>query len=105
MKYEFNVLIWSFNKQHPEPYNVIPYFQREWYDEKNKDRFRSFEDIKQFIDSKAKYQFWARCEYEIIIESWPVTKDQVKLDVYDQIKMNLDLITTVFMKSIGLKLK
>lgn len=105
MKHEFNVLIWDFNKQKPEPYNVIPYFQREWNNEKNKSRFKSFEDIRQFIDSKAKYQFWARCEYEIIVESWPITKGQVKLDVYDQIKMNLDLVTTVFINSISWKNK
>lgn len=105
MKYEFNVLIWDFNQQKVESYNIIPYFQEEWKDEKDKSKYKSFEDFKEFIDRKAKYQFWARCEYEIIIKGWPITKNEIKIDVYDQIKMNLDLITTTFINSISCSMK
>lgn len=104
MKHEFYVLIWDFNQQKVKPYNIIPYFQREWKDE-NKSKFNSFEDIKKFIDDKARYQFWARCEYEFIVEGWPTSRNRIKLDIYDQIKMNLDLITTVFINSVSWKAK
>ena len=105
MMQKFNVFIWNFNDKQPQSYDVIPYFQQEWADEKYKNRFKTFEDIKRFIDSKARYQFWARCEYEFIIKSWPNGDKEVKVDIYDQIKMNLDLVTTVFIKNIGLELK
>ena len=40
------------------------------------------------------YQFWARCEYEVILSSWPSRENgyRHKMDVYEQIHMNLDNI-------------
>lgn len=59
MRNIFNVLIWNFNTQTIEEYNVIPYFVREWEGEKDKSKFKSFEDIKEFVKSKSLYQFWS----------------------------------------------
>ena len=105
MRNIFNVLIWNFNTQTIEEYNVIPYFVREWKEEKDKSKFKSFDDIKEFVRSKSLYQFWSRCEYEIIVKGWPVTKREIKLDVHEQIMMNLDLVTQVFINTIGWKVK
>ena len=101
MRNIFNVLIWNFNTQTIEEYNVIPYFVREWEGEKVK----SFEDIKEFVKSKSLYQFWSRCEYEMIVKGWPVTKREIKLDVHEQIMMNLDLVTQVFINTIRWKVE
>lgn len=57
MRNIFNVLIWNFNTQTIEEYNVIPYFVREWKEEKDKSKFKSFDDIKEFVRSKSLYQF------------------------------------------------
>ena len=46
------------------------------------------------------YQWWSRCEYEIIISDWPPSGKEEKWDVYKQIEMNLDLITRVLEKEI-----
>ena len=105
MRSKFNVLIWNFNTQTIEEYNVIPYFVREWEEEKDKSKFKSFDDIKEFVRSKSLYQFWSRCEYEMIVKGWPVTKREIKLDVHEQIMMNLDLVTQVFINTIGWKVK
>lgn len=105
MRNIFNVLIWNFNTQTIEEYNVIPYFVREWKEEKDKSKFKSFDDIKEFVRSKSLYQFWSRCEYEMIVKGWPVTKREIKLDVHEQIMMNLDLVTQVFINTIGWKVK
>ena len=104
MRNIFNVLIWNFNTQTIEEY-VIPYFVREWKEEKDKSKFKSFDDIKEFVRSKSLYQFWSRCEYEMIVKGWPVTKREIKLDVHEQIMMNLDLVTQVFINTIGWKVK
>ena len=53
MRNIFNVLIWNFNTQTIEEYNVIPYFVREWKEEKDKSKFKSFDDIKEFVRSKS----------------------------------------------------
>lgn len=105
MRNIFNVLIWNFNTQTIEEYNVIPYFVREWKEEKDKSKFKSFDDIKEFVRSKSLYQFWSRCEYEMIVKGWPVTKREIKLDAHEQIMMNLDLVTQVFINTIGWKVK
>ena len=98
MRNIFNVLIWNFNTQTIEEYNVIPYFVREWKEEKDKSKFKSFDDIKEFVRSKSLYQFWSRCEYEMIVKGWPVTKREIKLDVHEQIMMNLGFSYTSFYK-------
>ena len=87
------------------PHYRLPYFVREWKEEKDKSKFKSFDDIKEFVRSKSLYQFWSRCEYEMIVKGWPVTKREIKLDVHEQIMMNLDLVTQVFINTIGWKVK
>ena len=47
------------------------------------------------------YQFWSRCEYEIILQDWPGQTKQEKVDVYWQIKNNLDLVTEVLINAIN----
>jgi len=89
----------------------------------------SFEDFKRFINYHAHYRFWARCEYEVIVSAWPPhpRKDENgnikmfdydvyypekrtiptidfydhKLDIYQQIKANIDVITKHFMDYIN----
>ena len=47
------------------------------------------------------YQFWARCEYEVILVDWPGQKVEKKIDVWNQIEMNLDIVTKIVMDSIN----
>jgi len=51
--------------------------------------------VKEFIVKECRYQFWSRCEYEIIISSWPNEINKKKIDVYDQIVLNIDIITKI----------
>lgn len=76
----------------------MPYLYRR-LEEKRKKRQITLKDLtleklKEFIDSESKYQFWARCEYEVILSSWPPRENgrRHKMDVYEQIHMNLDNI-------------
>ena len=92
----FNVINYNFNKQKFGAYNVMPYFIRCYEEEKKKPK--TFEEFKQFIKKESRYQFWGRCEYEIILVDWPCQKIEEKWDVYDQIMMNLDIITDIVMK-------
>ena len=95
---EYKVITWNFNTDRIEHYDIMPYLYRR-LEEKRKKRQIALKDLtlerlKEFIDAESKYQFWARCEYEVILHSWPPRKNghEHKMDVYEQIHMNLDNI-------------
>lgn len=107
---KFNVINFNFNSKRFEQYDVIPHFVRVYNERRenhkkhpNDEYFKvpeTFEDFKKFVKEEAQYHFWSRCEYEIILVDWPTQDIEEKWDVYDQIMMNLDIITELVMKSI-----
>lgn len=105
---QFNVINYNFNTQKFEYYDIIPYLVRAYKERVDKhkefpddDYWRvpqTFGEFKKFVRSESQYQFWSRCEYEIILVDWPCQKHEEKWDVYDQIIMNLDIITQIVME-------
>ena len=115
---KFYVLTWDFNTDRLEHYDVLPYFRRCW--EKQVERAAdpeiiklleeypenrkyyavpgSYEEFRKFVESESQYMFWARCEWEMIIHGWPVRKDDYKIDVHEQVMMNLDTIAGILME-------
>lgn len=93
----YKVINWDFNRDCIEYYDIIPYLytclKKNLKKEKLRKKDITYEWLRDMIDRESKYMFWARCEYEVIIHGWPVKKHDYKLDVYEQIKMNLDNIT------------
>lgn len=81
------------------PYDIMPYLV-EQYKRIKRDKPKTFEEIREFIKSKSMYQWWARCEYEIILSDWPCQKVEEKWDIYRQIMLNIDIITDVFIENI-----
>lgn len=138
----FNVLEFDVNSRKTKPYDVLPYFRNSWaskYNKEEKDEIkktRSKELFKEYIRTEAHYQFWARCEYEILVASWPfgsyrltqdmkdflknnpdldldnfakniefeniIIRDMEKIDIYDQIMMNIDIIVDILYKEFNL---
>ena len=126
---QFNVINFDFNAQRFEAYDVIPYLVRAYNDrvekfheinleasmsktQKEFDEYKNaleywkipktFDEFKEFVKKESQYQFWSRCEYEIILVDWPCQKTEEKWDVYDQIMMNLDIITQIVMEETAL---
>lgn len=102
-KKKFNVLIWDFNHDKLEHYDVLPYLRDRYRDRKKTRRFpcpTTLEEFKSFVEDESRYQFWARCEYEMILHSWPPRKDgnEHKLDVHEQVMMNLDTVAEILYK-------
>lgn len=95
----FNVIVYDFNKRDFIPYDVMPYLVRCYNKASNKPK--TFEGFKKFIEGESKYQWWSRCEYEIILESWPNTNVNEKWDVHRQVMMNIDIITSVLMDNVN----
>ena len=87
----FYVIINNFNKGTFEPYDVMPYLMTEYNKAKNKPS--TTEEFKKFVEKEAKYQWWSRCEYEIIISDWPGMEINDKWDIYRQLMMNIDIVT------------
>lgn len=112
----FYTLTWDMNRDEVENYDIMPYLVSTWKEDKarkHKIWFKSSDDDtkepttveewKKAILAASRYQFWARCEYEIIISEWPTEKHRVKLDVFDQINANIDVITKLFMEYVSSK--
>lgn len=108
----FNVIIYDFNHKEFIPYNIIPYFidaynevVRKHSEYPDADYYEvpvTREDFVKFVNKEAMYQFWARTEYEAILVDWPCQQIEKKIDIYWQIKMNLNLIAEILMKELEL---
>jgi hypothetical protein len=93
----YNVFINDFNAKKFITYDIMPYLISEY--DKLKDKPTTFEDCKKFINTTSMHKFWGKCEYEVILVEWPSGSHEKKIDIYDQIKMNIDVITKIFMKN------
>ena len=125
MEKEFNVIIHDINSKEFKSYNIIPYLLRCYKESMNKPK--TFDEFKEFIKNQSMYQWWSRCEYEIILSPWPYTsspserydkkgeddieawkehwkkhlKECHKIDVHYQVMMNIDVITKLFIEIIN----
>lgn len=80
----FNVLWLNFSTKKVEYYDVLPYFRDCWKDKCYKDEvkaIKSFDQLKEWIIGKSRYMYWARCQYEFLIASWPFGGKQLKDDM------------------------
>jgi hypothetical protein len=100
---KYNCIIFDFNKKSFVEYDIMPYFMRVY--EHSKESFNNLEDCKKFILKWGQYQFWSRCEYEVILKDWPNGCKESKIDVFWQIKINIDIISEIFLHNINEKIK
>lgn len=116
---KFNVLTFSNSKI--REYDVLPYFRDSWKEKYNKEekekikaakyKAKRMQLFKEWVIGRSKYMFWARCEWEMLIGSWPYgskrINDQMKefmsegrnLDDYND-SIVLDNIITTDMEKI-----
>ena len=112
---KFNVLTWEFTTDKLEPYDVIPYFVERYKDRKKKANRKSYkkmveanpeykkyyglpetlDEMKSFIECESMHMFWSRCEWEMIVHGWPVKNNEYKLDVHEQVMMNIDTVADI----------
>ena len=68
------------------------------------------EQCEKFIEQTLRYYFWAKCEWEIIAIDWPYRDTinesrPIKVDVFDQLKPNIPVITDLVWNYIEPKLQ
>lgn len=100
----FNVLTFDVNTNKVVPYDIMPYLIRTYNEVKEK-KYKplptTFEEFRKFVQDEAKYQWWSRCEYEIILVDWPCKRKEEKWDVYGQVILNLDIVTNLLMENLN----
>ena len=95
----FYVIVYDFNRKTFIPYDVIPYLKKCYYEATDKPE--TLEEFKNFVERQSMYQWWSRCEYEIILSDWPSQEHEEKWDVYQQIMLNLETIAEILMKNVN----
>ena len=100
----FNVIIYDPARRIFEAYDVMPYFVRV-YKKLKKNKPQTFEEFKEFVTKEGMYMYWSRCQYEIILRDWPCQQKAKKIDVWWQIKMNIDTLVNLLIENISKKKK
>lgn len=85
-------------------FDILPVLSREWSELKPKLKQEAIKNPKDWVDKELKYHFWSKCEYEVLLLSWPPrpNEEPEKIDVYWQISPNLELIVKLFSENEGL---
>lgn len=96
----FYVINEDVNAKEFKKYNVMPYFVNCYNEAKVKDRPKTFEEFKDFVECKSMRMYCCRCEYEIVLKSLIGFAEDEKIDVDWQVKMNIDLITELLMQNV-----
>lgn len=91
IKLEWNVLNYDFNKKEIVQKNI--FYESFILDLKNKieiGEIKNYSQLASFIDSWAKYRYWSKAEYEILVGNIfeENTNNFKKIDIYYQIKLN-----------------
>ena len=88
---EWNVIYEDFNAKKITTHNV---FEHHSFLEDCKKFAKKYKnDRKQFeenVQRSLMYYYWSKCEWEVIVSSWPEGRSEKKIDVYDQVMMNVD---------------
>ena len=76
---KFKVLTFSNGKI--REYDILPYFRDSWKEKYNKEEKEKIKAakyqinrkmlFKEWVRGRSRYMFWARCEWEMLIGSWP----------------------------------
>ena len=102
------VLMCDFNSKEIRGYNVFnKAFVEELHKKVLKKKVTNKEQLKNFIDSFFMYHYWSKSEFEILVGGLFVKdeKDLTKIDIYTQLKMNLDLIVEYVNQELKLNFK
>lgn len=97
----FYVIIDDVNRNEFIPYDVMPYFISCYDNLRKANRPKTYEDFRKWVEGESMYQFWARCQWEIVLKPWVSRTSEKKTDVHWQLQMNMDLLTRLIMENLG----
>ena len=98
--FKWNVWIWNFNNDILEQYDVVPMLLRELKSLRKEDFPMNKRSMDKELKTWAQYYFWARGEYEMIVQGLHKKDNEEKVDVYDQLMLNWDTFSEAFWKNV-----
>ncbi len=89
----WNVYVENFNNKNIEVYNIFDHVSLMKDFNKNIRKIKTFEEFCEAFERDLCYYYWSKCEWEIVLTSWPEYKNfrESKVDVFDQIMLNKDV--------------
>ncbi len=91
----WNVYMEDFNARCIKVFNIFNHFA--FHEDCRKVARKYKDDREKFVEEirhSLMYFFWSKCEYEIIISSWPPDRkgfENKKVDIYEQVMLNWPL--------------
>lgn len=59
--------------------------------------------VEERLNRLCMYYFWCKCEYEVIVSSWPPRDDtDTKIDIYTQLRENWEIFRDIVFREINL---
>ena len=98
--FKWNVWIWNVNNDILEQYDVVPMLLRELKSLRKEDFPMNKRSMDKELTTWAQYYFWARGEYEMIVQGLHKKDNEEKVDVYDQLMLNWDTFSEAFWKNV-----
>lgn len=98
--FKWNVWVWNFNHDDLEEYDVVPMLLRELKSLRKEDFPMDKKSFDKELKTWSSYHFWAKCEYEMIVHSWPEQENDKKVDVYSQLMLNWNIFSDAFWKNV-----
>lgn len=94
----FSVIVDDVNKHEFVFHDIMPYFIYEY--KQAKPRPTDFDGFRDFVRKNAMYMFWSRAQWELVLKPWASSTPERKIDVYEQIMMNIDIVTKTLMENV-----
>lgn len=104
----WNVIDYDFNSKSITSYNILnQYLLMDIQKDINRKKINNYEELKEWLDKEFKYDYWCRAECEMMVGSLYTKsiEELTKIDMYTQIKMNLDTITQLIIDKCQIKFK
>lgn len=98
--FSWNVLVWDVNHDCLKYHDVVPGFKDYIMSVAKSKRPKTRDELSSVLDSEAAYHYWSRCEWEILVQGWPKSDAEKKIDVYQQLKMNWDAFIDGFWEKV-----
>ena len=102
---EWNVFVEDFNTKQIKKYNVFnSEFNEELLKKIKKKEINTYGELKEFLKRWFMYRYWCKCEWEVLIGGlFADIKDFIKVDVWQQLLINLDRITEYVIRELEIQ--
>lgn len=108
---KFYAFYHSFNGDELKPYNIITEslikdmvknVGKKYYDldTSKYDVLDSKKKFMRLLEHELMYRYWSKCEWEFICSNWTGKDFEQKVDVYDQLKPNLEVIADLLINAL-----